>query len=115
MYSEENIRKQIWLLADRIPLKLPNITIQTNDTGKLLITGWTRTIYFHNISKENILNELDDLKTSFASLSESFPEINDVIRGNNFKVEFHMAYDDYGKGGIALCSEIDGILKWYIS
>jgi hypothetical protein len=113
MYSDENIRKRIWLIADGIPLKLDNMTIQANDSGKLLVTGWTNTIYFNNISKENILEELNDLKSSFSGLSKSFVELNDLVKRNGLTIEYHMTYDT-GKAGIGLCSEIEGKLNWYI-
>ena len=115
MYSDESIRKRIWLITDGIPLKLDSMTIRTNDSGKLLVTGWTNTISFKNISKENILRELDDLKSSFSNFSKSFPELNDIVRGNDLTIEYHIAYDDSGKTGIGLCSEIEGNLNWYIN
>ncbi len=114
MYSDENIRKRIWLIPDGIPLKLDNISIRTNDSGKLLVTGWTNTLNFNNISKENILQELNKLKSSFSDLSNSFPELKDIVEANDLTIEYHMAYDDYGKVGIGLCSEIEGTLNWYI-
>jgi len=114
MYSDENIRKRIWLIADGIPLKLDSMTIRTSDSGKLLVTGWTNTINFGNISKEKILQELDDLKSSFSDLSKKFPDLYDIVNGNDLIIEYHMAYDDSGKAGIGLCSEIEGRLNWYI-
>jgi hypothetical protein len=112
--EEDEIRKRIWLIADGIPFKLGNMTIRTNDSGKLSVTGWTSTIYFTNIIKGNILQELYDLKLSFGELSKSFNELNDIVKNNCLIIEYHMAYDDYGKAGIGLCSEIEGKLNWYI-
>jgi hypothetical protein len=114
MYSDESIRQRIWLIADGIPLKLDSLTIRTSDSDKLLVTGWTNTINFSNISKENILQELNDLKCSFSDLLKKFPELNDIVKGNGLTIEYHMAYDDSGKAGIGLCSEIEGRLNWYI-
>jgi len=114
MYSEENMNKRIWLIAEGIPLKLDSMTIQMSDSGKLLVTGWTNTFNFGNITKENILQELDDLKSSFLDISERFPALNDIIKGNNLTIEYHMTYDDSGKAGIGLCSEIEGKLSWNI-
>ncbi|QNA46503.1 hypothetical protein [Lacibacter sediminis] len=114
MYSDENIRKRIWLIADGIPLKLDNMTIRTKDSGKLLVTGWTSTINFNNISKENILQELADLKSSFSDLSKAFTELNDIVTRNDLTIEYHIAFDDFGKAGIGLCSEVEGKLNWYI-
>lgn len=114
MYSDQNIRQRICLIADGIPLKLDNMTIRTNDSGKLLVTGWTSTINFNNISKENILQELVDLKSFFSGLSKSFTELNDIVKRNDLTIEYHMAYDDSGKAGTGLCSEVEGKLNWYI-
>jgi hypothetical protein len=78
------------------------------------VTGWTNTINFENISKANLLQELDDLKSSFLNLSKSFKELTDIVMINNLIIEYHMAYDDSGKAGIGLCSEINGKIYWYI-
>lgn len=114
MYINENIRKRIWLIPDGIPLKLDNITIRSNDSGKLLVIGWTNAINLSNISKENTFQELNDLKSAFSGLSKSFPELNDIVTGNGLTIEYHMAYNDSGKTGIGICSEIEGELNWYI-
>ena len=114
MYSQENIRQRIGLIADGIPLMLESMTIHMTDPGKLLVTGWTRTIHFNNISKEKLFQELDDLKSSFSDLSKSFTELNDIIKGNDLTLEYQMVYDDSGKAGIRLCSEIEGKVNWYL-
>ncbi len=107
----EEIRRKIWRIGDGIPFKLDNMTIQTTDSGKLLVTGWTDTINFKNISKEKILQELQELKSSFSDLSKSFNELNEIVKG--LTIEYHMAYDDAGKVGIGLCSELEGKVNWY--
>lgn len=112
--TTKEIKERIWLIGDGIPLKLDNMTIRTTDSGKLLVTGWTSSIHFENISRNKILKELADLKTSYGELSRIYEELNDLVQSNNLTVEFHMAYDDAGKAGIGLCSEIDGKLNWYI-
>jgi hypothetical protein len=108
------IQKNIWRIADGIPFNLGNMTIYTTDSGKLLVTGWTNTIYFENLSRDNIVNELKELKQSFFELRSSFKELDDMILANDLKIEFHMAYDDSGKCGIGICSEINGEINWYI-
>jgi hypothetical protein len=112
--TTKDIKERIWLIADGIPLKLDNMTIKTTDSGKLLVSGWTNTIHFENISRENVLVELASLKDSYAELLKAYNELNDIVRMNNLTIEFHMAYNDAGKVGIGLCSEIDGKLNWYI-
>jgi len=108
------IEKKIWRIADGIPFNLGNMTIRTTDSDKLLVTGWTNTTYFENISRDNILNEIKELKQSFSELRNSFKELEDIIIYNDLKVEFHMAYDDSGKCAIGICSEINGKINWYI-
>jgi hypothetical protein len=108
------LRKKICRIADGIPFKWDNMTIQTTGSGKLLVTGWTNTINFKNISKEKIREELDELKSSFWDLSKLLNELNDIVKSNNLTIEYHMAFDDAGKAGIGLCSEIEGKINWYI-
>ena len=112
--TKQDIRQRIWLLTDGIPLKLDSMTIQIVDSDKLLVTGWTNTIHFENISRENLLLELEGLKASYAELTKSFVELTDTVRNNSLKIEFHMAFDDSGKSGIGLCNEIEGAINWHI-
>jgi len=112
--TKNDLAKRIRLVADGIPLKLENATIQTTNSGKLLVTGWTKTISFENVTKETILQELDSLKKLYSELTKSFKELNDIVTNNRLSIEYHIAYDDAGKCGIDLCSEINEKLEWYI-
>jgi|GEM_PF-2420165 len=112
--DSEKIRNRISLIPEGIQLRLGDMTIRADNSGKLIVTGWTNTIYFENITKENVLQELGDLKLSYAELSHSFKELDDIIKANNLKIEYYISYDDAGKVGIALCSEIESKLNWYI-
>ena len=69
---------------------------------------------YKNISKVKILQELQELKSSFLKLSKSFNDLNEIIKRNNLTIEYHMAYDDAGRAGIGLCSELEGKINWYI-
>lgn len=106
--------ERIWKIADGIPLRLDNCTIRINDNGSLLVTGWTDTIYFENITKEKVIQELNDLKDNFKKLSDAFPDLTTIINSNSLNIEFHMQFDDNGKAGVGLCSEVGGQLNWYI-
>jgi hypothetical protein len=90
------------------------MTVRTSETDKLLVTGWTKTVHFENIIKDSVLKELGELKDSFSELTKTYNDMKSIITGNNLIVEYHMAYDDAGKVGIGLCSEINGTLNWYI-
>jgi hypothetical protein len=108
-----DLRERIRLIADGIPLILNNITIRTTDSGKLLVIWWTETVHFENITKAQVLRELKDLKLSYVQLTESYPELIDIIENNNLIVEYNIFYNDGGKAGVGLCSEIEGQINWY--
>ncbi|MCF8296695.1 MAG: hypothetical protein K9J13_04045 [Saprospiraceae bacterium] len=112
--NEEQLKERIWRIADGVPFKLGNMTVRTSEADKLLVTGWTNTIHFENITKDSVMRELRELKESFSELTKTYEDMNSIITGNNLIVEFHMAYDDAGKVGIGLCSEIYGKLNWYL-
>ena len=90
------------------------MTIEASKTDKILVTGWTNTILFENISKDSVIGELRNLKDSFIELIDTYNELKSIIKANKLNIEYHMAYNDAGKAGIGLCSEIDGIINWYI-
>jgi hypothetical protein len=108
------LTEKIWRIADGITLRLDNCTIRISDNGRRLVTGWTDTIYFENITKNKVIQELNELKDNFKTLSESLPDLVTLFDSNNLTIEFHMQFDDNGKAGIGLCSEIDGQINWYI-
>lgn len=87
------------------------MTIKMTDSDKLLVTGWTNIIHFENVTKRIIIQELEDLKAAYMQLTKSFNELNTIVKMNNLTIEYHMAYDDAGKVGIGLCSEIEGKLN----
>ena len=112
--NADEIREKIWRIADGIPFKMGNMTIRTTDSGKLLVTGWTDTIYFENINKNKIIQKFNELKSHFSDFRESFNELDSIVKNNNLTVEFYMAYSNGGKEEIGLCSEIEGERNWYI-
>lgn len=112
--GEKNIKERIWRIPDGIPLKLGNMTIRTSNSDKLLVIGKIKTIEFKNINKNTVNKELENLKNSFSKLTQSFDDLNTIIKSNNLNIEYHMAYDDGGKVEIGLCSEIDNKMNWYI-
>jgi hypothetical protein len=111
--NSKQLNQRIMLIPDGFPLILENMTVRVERTGKLLVFGWTQTHYLENISKDKILTELDNLKNDFSILLQQFAELRSLIELNNLKVEFHIDWNE-GKNGIGICSEIDGIINWYL-
>jgi NAD-dependent SIR2 family protein deacetylase len=112
--NDNQLQERIWRIADGVPLKMGNMTIQTSKSDKLLVTGWTNTVHFENINKSSVLKELEELKLSFTNLTQNYDDLNTIIDMNHLTVEFHMTFDDSGKVGIGLCSELKGELNWYL-
>jgi hypothetical protein len=112
--TDDNVRQRIWAIPDGVPFKLDNMMIKTTSSNRLIVTGWTSTSNFENISRNTIRRELEELKSSYNDLSNKFKELNNIIANLGLVIEFHMAYDDAGKVGLGICSEVDGHLNWYI-
>ena len=100
-------------IPDGIPFNYDNITIRITGSN-LLVTWWTNTVHYKNITKSKIEAELLNLKTNYLDLARTYDELNDIVDRNDLTIEFHIAYDDAGKGSVGLCSEINGIINWYI-
>jgi len=112
--NKESIRTGIFYILDGRPLILPEMSIQISRSNNLIVTGWTRTIHMENINRNEVMVEVETLKNNFRKFMKEFPELTDIISMNRLSVEFHFCYDDYGKAGIGICSEIDGTINWYI-
>ena len=112
--SVDYIRERIRLIGEGLPFTFNDLTIRVDNSGKLLVIGWSKITSFENLSKNIVLKELEDLKIKYFKLADSFEELNDIISINSLKIEYHISFDDAGKCGIELCSEIDGNLYWYI-
>ena len=85
--APQGIRERIWLIPDGLILKLDNLTIRAT-SDKLIVTGWTNTIHFENISRNTILQELADLKTNYFELAIRYNELNSIVENNNLTLEF---------------------------
>lgn len=109
----DNLREKIWRIADGIPLNLDNVTIRIDKAGKLLVTKWANNFYLENITRQIAFQELQEVKSFYLDLCKSFREIKEIVTNNDLKVEYHVAYDT-GKSGVGICSEIDGIIDYYI-
>jgi hypothetical protein len=101
--DKTDLTERIWRIADGIPLRLDNCTIKINDNGRLLVIGWTDTIYFENVTKDKVIQELNELKGNLKKLADSVPDLVTIIKINDLTIEFHMQFDDNGKASIGLC------------
>lgn len=104
------IKTAIEFLKDGTPFTVGDIRLGVTEMGDIEVAGWSRYINFENLTKENSLKELDEIKSLFKEMIESSPELKMFIEGKD--VLYSLYYDDYGKVSITICSEKKGVLKW---
>ena len=80
------------------------------ENNTITVTGWSQYSYVENLTKNQALKELDEIKTLFNRMVNSSQELKDFIA--NKITEYNLYFDDYGKGSIIICSEKDGAIKW---
>lgn len=57
--------------------------------------------------------ELDAIKSAFCDLESISSEFWNFIKDK--PKQFCLSFDDYGKTSIAICSDKDGIIEFYVS
>ena len=106
---KHRIKNAIVLLTDGHPFKVGDLTFGAKDDSYFSVTGWTRCNELQNLTKHRALTELDEVKDLFKEIISVSPELTDFLK--NREVEYCLSYD-YGMGGLDICSEIDGQIKW---
>jgi hypothetical protein len=105
---QERITNAIVLLTDGHPFKVGDLTFKSQKDC-FSVTGWTLKNDLKNVTKKTALTELKETKDLFNKMCLAAPELSDFIVGK--EIEYHLCFD-VGKGGIGICSETDGGIKW---
>ena len=103
------IKNAIVLLQDGHPFKVGYLTFGCKDSKHFSVTGWTVCNELKNLSKDKALTELNQTKDLFNKMIASSQELSNFIK--NRQVEYSLGYD-YGMGGLEICNEIYGQIKW---
>jgi len=106
---KNRIKNAILILQDFNSFKVGELIFKTKDEKSFSVTGWTIRSEFKNITKSNALIELNMVKSLFKRMIQISPELSDFVKQRQIK--FSLGYE-YGMGGIEICSEIDGQIKW---
>lgn len=61
------------------------------------------------MTKKRALIELNETKVLFNKMASVSPELTDFIKDRH--IQFSLDYD-YGMGGLEICNETDGQIKW---
>lgn len=106
---KQRIKNAVILLTDEHSLKVGDLTFGATKNSRLSVTGWTRCNELQNLTKNKALTELDEIKDLFQEMISVSSELKDFAKSR--AVEYYLNYD-YGMGGLGICSEIGGQIKW---
>ena len=106
------IRAAITLLRDGHSMKVGDLTFGCTDKNHFSVTGWANSNDLRNITMQSAINELEEIKSLFASMRDKSIELADFIEGR--QVEYYLDFDD-GKGAIGICHEKNRELTWEIT
>ena len=106
---ELRIKNAIILLTDGHPYKVGDLTFGSKDKNHFSVTGWTLTNDLKNITKENAVKELNEIKDLFKRMTSVSKQLSDFIE--NKRIEYHLGFD-YGMGALGICTETNGEVKW---
>lgn len=105
------IKNAIALLKDGQSFKVGDLTFGSKDSKHFSVTGWTVCNDLKNLTKQKALTELNETKDLFNKMLAVSPELSDFIKYR--QVEYSLGYD-YGMGGLGICNEIGGQIKWTV-
>lgn len=107
---EERIRTALEFLKDGQTFTVGDLRLGAENPGAIEVTGWSQYMNFANLTKQQCLRELEEIKTLFYKMVDASAELKDFIKDKS--IAFNLYFDDYGKGSIGLCSEKNDIVNW---
>ena len=110
---KNKLRLAIELLKDGKSILVDGLRFETNENGDIVIIGWSQYLNLQNLTKAIAIAELEAIKLAFYEMQKASSEFESFIKSTPIK--FYLYFDDYGKVSIAVCSEKDGVIEFYIS
>lgn len=107
---EGRIKTALEFLKDGQSFLVGELRLGVEIPGTIDVTGWSSYKNFANLTKQQSLKELEEIKAIFYRMVNVSPELKSFIE--NKSIKFNLYFDDYGKGSIGICSEKDKILAW---
>ena len=107
---EGRIKTALEFLKDGQSFTVGELKLGVEQEGVLEVTGWSQYKNFENLTKQQSLKELEEIKALFYKMVNVSKDLKNFIE--NKSIEFNLYFDDYGKGSIGICSEKDKILAW---
>jgi hypothetical protein len=103
------IKTAIESLKNGHPVMIDNILIGVKEMNNLYVTGWTKCKQIKDLTRDQAIIELNEIKTTFMHLVDFSSELKNFIQ--NKTINYNLAIS-YRTAGIGICSEKDGVLIW---
>jgi hypothetical protein len=108
MTEISRIRAALEFLKDNQGFNVGGLFLSHLD-NVVYVVGSTSYYYIENINKRIAIKDLEDTKAEFNDYVEILPELKSFLK--NKEIKYSLIFD-YGKGGINICSEINGVITW---
>lgn len=112
---EETLNKikiAVDFLKEGQPFTVGELNFSIVEKYTFKVTGWSQFSYFENLTKNQSIKELNEIKILFEKMVNASNELKSFIKGMNIIYELY--FDDYGKGSIPICLEKKGVIEWEI-
>ena len=112
----ENLKNKLQLAIELLKngksILVEGLRFETNEYGDIVIIGWSQYSILQNLTKSIAIEELEAIKLQFFEIEKISPEFEKFMKGKTLK--FYLYFDDYGKVSIAVCSEKNGVVEFYV-
>ncbi len=107
---KDRIITALEFLKDGQSFTVGELRLGAERPGVIEVNGWSQYTNFANLTKQQCLKELEEIKALFYKMVDASEELEAFIKDKS--VEFNLCFDDYGKGSIGLCSEKEEKVIW---
>ena len=107
---KERIKTALEFLKEGQSFSVGELKLGAEEYGIFEVIGWSRNINFANITKNQCVRELEDIKVLFYRMLDISPELIQFTSNKSIKIT--LCFNDSGKGSIELCSEIEKTIIW---
>lgn len=109
MMETERIDTAIKFLKEGKSFCVRDLRLSINGTHNIYVTGWSRYLNLENLTKYRALKELEEIKNVFNQMLNASENLRNFICDKEIKYSLGF---NYGMGGIGICSERNGVIKW---
>ena len=106
----ERIKTALAFLKDGQSFSVGELRLGAEKYGVLEVIGWSRYLHFVQLTKNQCIRELEEMKEQFYGMLDVSPELMAFTLDKS--IRFTLCFNDCGKGSIELCSETEKQLTW---